>query len=148
MRPAAAPFPLWQGKCEACGNRAPFVDGQVAHAARHPWRADSCMGARAPVREFGRGRPLFATTSAYAGRVANTAIGTLAGLVVFGPVGAVAGAAVGYTAGHGIARSWGLSRPQYRSSRIVQRKPECRVSSVPMPKSKPVDSRPVERRGF
>ena len=32
----------------------------------------------------------FATNSAYAGRVANTAIGTLAGLVVFGPVGAVA----------------------------------------------------------
>ena len=29
----------------------------------------------------------FATNSAYAGRVANTAIGTLAGLVVFGPVG-------------------------------------------------------------
>jgi len=91
----------------------------------------------------------FATTSAYAGRVANTAIGTLTGLVVFGPVGAVAGAAVGYTAGHGIARSWGLSRPQYRrSSRIVQRKAEGRVSSVPMPKSRPVDARPVERRGY
>jgi hypothetical protein len=55
-------------------------------------------------------------TSAYAGRVANTAIGTLAGLVVFGPVGAVAGAAVGYTAGHGIARSWGISRPPHRPS--------------------------------
>jgi hypothetical protein len=90
----------------------------------------------------------FATNSADAGRVANTAIGTLTGLVVFGPVGAVAGAAVGYTAGHGIARSWGLSRSRYRSSPVVQRKAEGKVSSVPMPKSKPMDSRPVERRGY
>jgi outer membrane lipoprotein SlyB len=87
----------------------------------------------------------FATTSAYAGRVANTAIGTLTGLVVFGPVGAVAGAAVGYTAGHGIARSWGLSRPHRTESRRVQRREERAVSSVPVPRSKPVDSRPAER---
>ncbi len=76
----------------------------------------------------------FATTPAYAGRVANTAIGTRTGLVVFGPVGAVAGAAVGYTGGHGIARSWGLSRPQYRSSRIVQRKTEGQGIVRPDPK--------------
>jgi hypothetical protein len=86
-----------------------------------------------------------ATTSAYAGRVANTAIGTLTGLVVFGPVGAVAGAAVGYTAGHGIARSWGLSRPTHTPSRKIRRKEERTVSSVPVPRSKPSDSRPVER---
>jgi hypothetical protein len=90
----------------------------------------------------------FVTTSANAGRVANTAIGTLTGLVVFGPVGAVAGAAVGYTAGHGIARSWGLSRPQYRSSRIVQRKAERMDASVPVPRNKPADSRPLERRAY
>ncbi len=87
----------------------------------------------------------FTTTSAYAGRVANTAIGTLTGLVVFGPVGAVAGAAVGYTAGHGIARSWGLSRSSHTPLRRVQRREERAVSSVPVPRSKPVDSRPVER---
>ena len=88
------------------------------------------------------------TTSAYAGRVANTTIGTLSGLVVFGPVGAVAGAVVGYTAGHGIARSWGLSQPRHTSSRYVQRKPEGTVSYVPVPRRKPVDSRPVERRAY
>jgi hypothetical protein len=44
--------------------------------------------------------------------VGNAALGTAAGLVIFGPVGAVAGAAVGYTAGEGIARSWGISRPR------------------------------------
>jgi hypothetical protein len=90
----------------------------------------------------------FSTTSAYAGRVANTAIGTLAGLVVFGPVGAVAGAAVGYTAGHGIARSWGLSRPQHASSRYVQRKPEGAVSDVPVPRRKPLDTGAVEKRAY
>ena len=90
----------------------------------------------------------FSTTSAYAGRVANTAIGTIAGLVVFGPVGAVAGAAVGYTAGHGIARSWGLSQPRRTSSRYVQRKADSAVSYVPVPRSKPSDSGPVERRAY
>jgi hypothetical protein len=90
----------------------------------------------------------FVTTSAYAGRVANTAIGTLTGLVVFGPVGAVAGAAVGYTAGHGIARSWGLSRPQYRPARNLQRNADGSASSVPVPRSKPVDSQPVQRRQY
>jgi hypothetical protein len=43
-------------------------------------------------------------------RLGNTALGALAGAVVFGPVGAVAGAAVGYTAGHGIARDLGFHR--------------------------------------
>jgi hypothetical protein len=89
-----------------------------------------------------------ATTSAYAGRVANTAIGTLAGLVVFGPVGAVAGAAVGYTAGHGIARSWGISRPDRAPLRHIQRRTEPAVSSVPVPRNKPVASEPVERRAY
>jgi len=52
-------------------------------------------------------------------RAGNAALGALAGAVVFGPVGAVAGAAVGYTAGHGIARDWGLSRS--RPTRKVRR---------------------------
>jgi hypothetical protein len=51
-------------------------------------------------------------------RAGNTVLGALAGAVVFGPVGAVAGAAVGYTAGHGIARAWGLRRS--RSGRRVR----------------------------
>ena len=43
-------------------------------------------------------------------RAGNAAIGAVAGAVVFGPVGALAGAAVGYTAGQGIAHDWGLRR--------------------------------------
>ena len=49
-------------------------------------------------------------------RAGNTVLGALAGAVVFGPVGAVAGA--GYTAKHGIARAWGLRRS--RSGRRVR----------------------------
>lgn len=51
-----------------------------------------------------------AATSAHADRAVNTGLGVGSGLIVFGPVGAVVGGVVGYTAGEGIARSWGLSR--------------------------------------
>ena len=43
-------------------------------------------------------------------RVGDAALGALSGAVVFGPVGAVAGAVVGYTTGPAIASSWGLRR--------------------------------------
>jgi len=43
-------------------------------------------------------------------RTGDAALGALAGAVVLGPVGLVAGAAVGYTAGPSIASSWGLRR--------------------------------------
>jgi hypothetical protein len=41
-------------------------------------------------------------------RVGSAALGAVSGALVLGPVGAVAGAAVGYVAGPSIARSWGL----------------------------------------
>ena len=41
-------------------------------------------------------------------RGGDAAIGALSGAVVFGPVGALAGALVGFTAGPGIAHSWGI----------------------------------------
>jgi hypothetical protein len=43
-------------------------------------------------------------------RVGDAALGALSGAVVLGPVGAVAGAVVGYTTGPAIASSWGLRR--------------------------------------
>jgi hypothetical protein len=39
-------------------------------------------------------------------RVGDAGLGALAGAIVLGPIGAVAGAVVGYTAGPSIARSW------------------------------------------
>jgi hypothetical protein len=43
-------------------------------------------------------------------RGGDAALGALSGAVVFGPIGAIAGAAVGYTAGPSIAHSWGFRR--------------------------------------
>jgi hypothetical protein len=50
-------------------------------------------------------------------RGGDAALGALSGAVVLGPVGAVAGAVVGYTAGPSIARSWGLRRSKPRRHR-------------------------------
>src|SRR5687768_1072685 len=43
-------------------------------------------------------------------RAGSAALGAVSGAVVLGPVGAVAGAFIGYTAGPSIARSWGMQR--------------------------------------
>ena len=55
-------------------------------------------------------------SSVLAQRAGDAALGAVAGAVVLGPVGAVAGAFVGYTAGPSISRSWGLegSRSRHR----------------------------------
>ena len=60
-------------------------------------------------------------SSALAQRAGDTALGALAGAVVLGPVGAVAGAFVGYTAGPSISRSWGLEGRSSRHRRQVSR---------------------------
>lgn len=58
---------------------------------------------------------LLAPSPVLAQRAGDAALGAVAGAVVLGPVGAVAGAFVGYTAGPSISRSWGLEGS--RSSR-------------------------------
>lgn len=58
---------------------------------------------------------VLAPSAAMAQRAGDAALGAVAGAVVLGPVGAVAGAFVGYTAGPSISRSWGLEGS--RSSR-------------------------------
>jgi len=58
-------------------------------------------------------------------RTGDAALGALAGAVVLGPIGLVAGAAVGYTAGPSIASSWGMRRSHQRHSG----KPPAKVGS-------------------
>jgi hypothetical protein len=54
---------------------------------------------------------LLISSAAKAGeRAGDAALGALSGAVVLGPIGAVAGAVVGYTAGPRIADSWGMRR--------------------------------------
>jgi hypothetical protein len=67
--------------------------------------------------------------SALAGeRHGDAAIGALSGAVVLGPVGLVAGAVIGYTAGPSIARSWRDSRHHPRSQAGSAKQP-ARVAS-------------------
>ena len=64
-------------------------------------------------------------------RVGDAALGALSGAVVLGPVGAVAGAVIGYTAGPSIADSWGLKRSEPRqSAKLPAKTTSKRVSST------------------
>jgi hypothetical protein len=64
-------------------------------------------------------------------RVGDAALGGLSGAIVFGPVGAVAGIVVGYAAGPGISRSWGLRRTDSRyQGRTAQRPAAARSNNA------------------
>jgi hypothetical protein len=52
-------------------------------------------------------------------RAGDAALGAVSGAVVLGPVGAVAGALIGYTTGPSISRSWGL-RGSNRAGRTTR----------------------------
>src|SRR4030081_3491178 len=71
-------------------------------------------------------------------RGGDAALGALSGAVVFGPVGAVAGAVVGYTAGPSIAHSWGFRRSSTARGGRKSARQEAAVS--------PVDSQPAPNR--
>ena len=73
-------------------------------------------------------------------RAGDAALGALSGAVVLGPVGAVAGAVVGYTAGPSISHSWGLRRsePRYeeraaKSSTATSAKAASQITPTPGP---------------
>jgi hypothetical protein len=55
-------------------------------------------------------------------RVGDAALGAVSGAVVLGPVGAAAGAVIGYTAGPAIARSWGVGGYRHRYARRSYRR--------------------------
>ena len=66
---------------------------------------------------------LAAQASADEHRGGDAALGALSGAVVLGPIGAVAGAVVGYTAGPSIAHAWGFRRgstPHQRARPVRQ----------------------------
>jgi hypothetical protein len=81
-------------------------------------------------------------------RVADAALGGLSGALVLGPVGAVAGVVIGFTAGPSISRSWGLysdyryypdrvaQRPQASQSRLAAAK-QVKSASTTLPKPAP-----------
>ncbi len=64
-------------------------------------------------------------------RAGDAALGAVSGAVVLGPVGAVAGALIGYTAGPSIARSWGV-----RGSRSAGHRPPPRRAAASSPRTR------------
>jgi hypothetical protein len=89
---------------------------------------------------------LFASTAAIAGeRAGDAALGALSGALVLGPVGAVAGAVVGYTSGPQIAHAWGLRSPPHRRTRSASAAaPPPKANAAPLPKPRP-DAAPSAR---
>lgn len=100
------------------------------------------------------------STAATAGeRATDAALGAVSGAVVLGPVGAVAGAFIGYTAGPHMSRAWGVrghrasarqprrtasneAPPAYRDSQAAMRDG---TAARPAPSApKPVRSPPVQ----
>jgi hypothetical protein len=71
-------------------------------------------------------------------RAGDAALGAVSGAVVLGPVGAVAGAFVGYMAGPSIANAWGLRHSSYprRVRRAAAAEPSPNASeNLPAPRS-------------
>jgi hypothetical protein len=72
-------------------------------------------------------------------RGGDAALGALSGAVVFGPIGAVAGAVVGYSAGPSIAHAWGFRRSHSATRRArsarqeAPQAPETRAPATPQP---------------
>ncbi|HMF69370.1 MAG TPA: hypothetical protein VK602_17380 [Phyllobacterium sp.] len=92
-------------------------------------------------------------------RAGSAALGAVSGAVVLGPVGAVAGAFIGYTAGPSIARSWGMQRSSSRSRArhatqsgpVPQRQAAAAASSPPPGRTSPVPAKraaPPPVQGF
>jgi hypothetical protein len=82
------------------------------------------------------------SSAAMAGeRVGDAALGALSGALVLGPIGAVGGAVVGYSAGPSIAHSWGLHRSSAprQARRAASRDPRVPAGNgEPAPNSQPV----------
>jgi hypothetical protein len=81
-------------------------------------------------------------------RAGSAALGAVSGAVVLGPVGAVAGALIGYTAGPAIAHSWkvGQSRSRARPLRATQsgQATEQRAAKVAPPEVRKPPEQPLK----
>jgi hypothetical protein len=79
-------------------------------------------------------------------RGGDAALGAISGAVVFGPVGALAGAVVGYTAGPSIAHSWGMRGEPRRHPPSAKRAKEPAGNAAPVPRPAPARQAANEAR--
>ena len=77
-------------------------------------------------------------------RAGSAALGAVSGAIVLGPIGAVAGAFIGYSAGPAIAHSWGIGRSASppRGRRAAQANPETREQATTKAASPPAAKAP------
>ncbi|WP_024515335.1 hypothetical protein [Bradyrhizobium sp. Tv2a-2] len=75
------------------------------------------------------GLSLISSAAVAAERTTDAAIGAVSGAVVFGPIGAVAGALVGYSAGPSISHSWSSGRARAAHQRTKTNAQEARASA-------------------
>jgi len=90
---------------------------------------------------------LLAPSAALAQRAGDTALGAVAGAIVLGPVGAVAGAFVGYTAGPSISRSWGLEGSRSSQHRRQSSRDSVRGARAEAVGAAPSSTGQAERNG-
>jgi hypothetical protein len=88
---------------------------------------------------------LMSSTAMAEERPGDAALGAVSGAVVLGPIGAVAGAVIGWTAGPSISHSWGMHRAG--ASRQARRaaSPGARVSAGD---SQPVPNQPAANQSM
>jgi hypothetical protein len=86
-------------------------------------------------------------SAAMAQRAGDAALGAVAGAVVLGPVGAVAGAFVGYTAGPSISRSWGLEGSRSSRHRRQASRDSVRSARAEATGTVPASAGQAERAG-
>jgi hypothetical protein len=110
------------------------------HPAFHGWDKNMIKAFTAAAMLL-----VLAPSAALAQRAGDAALGAVAGAVVLGPVGAVAGAFVGYTAGPSISRSWGLEGS--RSSRHRRQSSRDSVRGARAEAVGPASAGPAERSG-
>lgn len=86
------------------------------------------------------GLSLMSSTAIAEERSTDAALGAVSGAVVLGPVGAVAGALVGFTAGPSISRSWRLRRSSAARERRKSARQDVRPTAgggQPVPGKQP-----------
>jgi hypothetical protein len=134
----------------------PFLNRAVAAAASPSCRrnlAVPCAGAHSKGIAMKRllvaaviAGSFFSVEANAQDRAGSAALGAVSGAVVLGPVGAVAGALIGYTAGPAIAHSWGVghSAPRSHPRRATQAGAgtgqQATARETPLPVAKPVET--------
>src|SRR5215469_4342283 len=72
---------------------------------------------------------LMSSTAMAQERPGDAALGAVSGALVLGPIGAIAGAVVGWTAGPSISHSWGVNRTSAPRHARRAATPNARVST-------------------